>query len=56
MLTDSKFGFGLMRLPKDNKGQIQIEQVKKMVDAYLATGFNYCLCDERNVSQSSVAD
>lgn len=41
MLTDSKFGFGLMRLPKDDKGQIQIEKVKKMVDAYLASGFNY---------------
>ena len=35
-----KLGFGLMRLPKlgDN---IDIEQVKAMVDRYLAAGFTY---------------
>ena len=37
-----KFGFGLMRLPlldqADTKS-VDIETVKKMVDAFLATGF-----------------
>lgn len=41
MLTDSKLGFGLMRLPKDEKDNIQIERVCEMVDAYLENGFNY---------------
>ncbi len=38
------FGFGLMRLPMiDNKmdGEVDIEQVKKMVDEFLAHGFTY---------------
>lgn len=35
-----KLGFGLMRLPKKD-GVIDIEQVKTMVDAYLAAGFRY---------------
>lgn len=39
-----KFGFGLMRLPlldqADTKS-VDIETVKKMVDAFLATGFSY---------------
>ncbi len=35
-----KLGFGLMRLPEVN-GQIDLEQVCKMVDSYLAAGFNY---------------
>ena len=35
-----KIGFGLMRLPeKDDK--IDIEQVTKMADIYMAAGFNY---------------
>ena len=35
-----KLGFGLMRLPK--KGiKTDIEQVKKMVDLFLAAGFTY---------------
>ncbi len=41
MLTNSKFGFGLMRLPKNEKEEIQIEEVKRLVDAYMASGFNY---------------
>lgn len=39
-----KFGFGAMRLPlldPDNKTSIDIEQLKKMVDAYLDAGFTY---------------
>lgn len=35
-----KLGFGLMRLP-ENDGQIDLEQVCQMVDAYLAAGLNY---------------
>ena len=35
-----KLGFGLMRLPK-NGDQIDLEQVKKMVDLFLDAGFTY---------------
>lgn len=35
-----KLGFGLMRLPK-NGDDINIEQVKQMVDAFLEAGFTY---------------
>lgn len=35
-----KLGFGLMRLPEKD-GVIDIEQVCRMADAYLATGMNY---------------
>ncbi|MCR5674425.1 MAG: aldo/keto reductase [Lachnospiraceae bacterium] len=35
-----KLGFGLMRLPEKD-GQIDIEQVSRMTDAYLAAGLNY---------------
>lgn len=35
-----KLGFGLMRLPEKN-GSIDMLQVCKMVDAYMASGFNY---------------
>ena len=40
MLTKSKLGFGLMRLPHEGDA-IKIEEVKTMVDAYLAAGLNY---------------
>ncbi|MCR5481804.1 MAG: aldo/keto reductase [Clostridia bacterium] len=39
-----KLGFGLMRLPlldKSDEGSIDIEQMKTMVDEYLANGFTY---------------
>ncbi len=36
----SKLGFGMMRLPKNGE-EIDIEQVKTMVDTYLNAGFNY---------------
>ncbi len=36
----SKLGFGLMRLPQLN-GEIDHEQVCRMVDAYMAAGLNY---------------
>ena len=35
-----KLGFGLMRLP-ENGGVIDLEQVSRMVDRYLESGFNY---------------
>lgn len=35
-----KLGFGLMRLPR-NGNDIDVEQVKKMVDRFLAAGFTY---------------
>ena len=36
-----KLGFGLMRLPKDKKGNIDLEQVKEMVDQFMAAGQTY---------------
>lgn len=41
MLTDSKLGFGLMRLPKDEQGHIIQEKVNVMVDGYMKRGFTY---------------
>ncbi|MDE6666374.1 MAG: aldo/keto reductase, partial [Ruminococcus sp.] len=35
-----KLGFGLMRLPQ-NKQSTDIEQVKKMVDFFMKSGFTY---------------
>lgn len=34
-------GFGFMRLPLDEAGDIELETVKKMVDAFLERGFTY---------------
>ncbi|MDD8049219.1 MAG: aldo/keto reductase [Thomasclavelia sp.] len=41
MLSDSKLGFGLMRLPKDEEGNIIIDKVQTMVDAFMKKGFTY---------------
>ncbi len=38
--STKKLGFGLMRLPRKD-GEIDIEQVKKMVDLFLEAGFTY---------------
>ena len=35
------FGFGCMRLPMLDNDTIDIEQMKLMVDEFLAAGFNY---------------
>ncbi len=35
-----KLGFGMMRMPEIN-GEVDLEQVCRMVDAYMATGMNY---------------
>ena len=37
----SKLGFGLMRLPRLKDGKIDVEQVKLMVDAFVAAGGTY---------------
>lgn len=36
-----KLGFGLMRLPKDANGSIDVEQVKAMVDMFMDAGMTY---------------
>ena len=36
-----KLGFGLMRLPQNDDGVIDVEQTKKMVDMFLKEGFTY---------------
>ena len=36
-----KLGFGLMRLPKLSNDTIDLEQVKQMVDLFIAKGFTY---------------
>ncbi|HIU12728.1 MAG TPA: aldo/keto reductase [Candidatus Fimiplasma intestinipullorum] len=41
MLSNSKLGYGLMRLPKDNIGDIDLTQIQYMVDSFMKTGFNY---------------
>lgn len=43
-MNTKKLGFGLMRLPTNdpaNPGDIDIEQVKKMVDLFMEKGFTY---------------
>ncbi len=35
-----KLGFGMMRLPRTH-GQIDIEETKKMVDAFMDAGLTY---------------
>ena len=40
-METKKLGFGLMRLPTLNNGEIDIEQVKQMADAFLENGFTY---------------
>lgn len=36
-----KLGFGLMRLPKEPSGKIDMEQTKKMVDLFMEAGMTY---------------
>ena len=41
---NKKLGFGMMRLPhndKNNSADVDVEQVKKMVDMFLERGFTY---------------
>ena len=41
MLSNSKLGFGLMRLPKDENGNIIQDKVNVMVDEFMKKGFTY---------------
>lgn len=44
MFEGKKLGFGLMRLPltdANDKGSIDVEETKKMVDAFIEQGFTY---------------
>ncbi len=41
MLSDSKLGFGLMRLPKDDQGNISLKDVQRMNNAFMEKGFHY---------------
>ena len=39
-----KLGFGLMRMPTlepNNPAKVDVEQVKRMVDLFMAKGFTY---------------
>lgn len=36
-----KLGFGLMRLPKEESGKIDLEQTKEMVDLFMQAGLTY---------------
>lgn len=43
-LPKKKLGFGMMRMPltdPNNNASVDIEQVKQMIDAFLASGFTY---------------
>ena len=43
-MKDERLAFGMMRLPRldeEDRGSIDIEQTKKMVDAYIKAGFSY---------------
>ena len=40
-METKKLGFGLMRLPTIENGEIDIEQVKQMADLFLKNGFTY---------------
>lgn len=41
MLSNSKLGFGLMRLPKDENGNIIQKKVNTMVDTFMKAGLTY---------------
>lgn len=61
-----KLGFGLMRLPlldKNDAGSIDIEQTKKMVDAFMEKGFTYfdtawmyCGFNSENAAKEALVD
>lgn len=65
-MQTKKLGFGLMRLPlndKTNAGDIDVEQVKQMVDTFLERGFTYfdtawmyCGFQSENVTKTALVD
>ena len=40
-LLHGKFGFGCMRMQLDDKGEVDLDNFRAMVDCYLDAGFNY---------------
>lgn len=61
-----KLGFGLMRLPSldpDDASKIDIEETKRMVDAFLERGFTYfdtawmyCGFNSENAAKEALVD
>lgn len=65
-MSNKKLGFGLMRLPlldENDKGSIDIEHTKKMVDEFIARGFTYfdtawmyCKFRSENATKEALVD
>ncbi len=65
-MSKKKLGFGLMRLPlvdENDKGSIDIEHTKKMVDEFIARGFTYfdtawmyCKFRSENATKEALVD
>lgn len=65
-MMDDRLAFGMMRLPlldEKDRGSIDIEQTKKMVDAYLGAGFayfdtayRYCMGNSESAVKTCVTD
>lgn len=65
-MSNKKLGFGLMRLPlidESDKGSIDIEHTKKMVDEFIARGFTYfdtawmyCKFRSENATKEALVD
>lgn len=63
---EKKLGFGLMRLPRNdqnNAADIDVEQVKKMVDLFISRGFTYfdtawmyCGFNSENVAREALVE
>lgn len=66
MFEGKKLGFGMMRLPlmdANDKGSIDIEQTKEMVDAFIDQGFTYfdtawmyCAFNSENAVKTALVD
>lgn len=66
MFEGKKLGFGLMRLPltdANDKGSIDVEETKKMVDAFIEQGFTYfdtawmyCAFKSENAAKEALTD
>ena len=66
MFEGKKLGFGLMRLPltdAQDKGSIDVEETKKMVDAFIEQGFTYfdtawmyCAFKSENAAKEALVD
>ena len=65
-MENKKLGFGLMRLPlidESDKGNIDVEHVKKMVDTFIERGFTYfdtawmyCKFQSENATKAALVD